>query len=98
MPVTTPSIKINAVRALGGEVELYGDNYDEAFAHASELMRQQDLIFIHPFDDLDVIIGQGTIGAEILRQTQGELDAIFVPIGGGGLIAGRAADHPLGRI
>ncbi len=90
MPVTTPSIKINAVRALGGEVELYGDNYDEAFEHASELMRQQDLIFIHPFDDLDVITGQGTIGAEILRQTQGELDAIFVPIGGGGLIAGIA--------
>ena len=91
MPVTTPSIKVNAVRALGGEVQLHGDNYDEAFAHASQLMREQDLIFIHPFDDLEVIAGQGTIGAEILRQTGGELDAIFVPIGGGGLIAGIAA-------
>lgn len=91
MPVTTPSIKVNAVRALGGEVVLHGDNYDEAFAHATKLMQAQDLIFVHPFDDLEVIAGQGTIGAEILRQIDGELDAIFVPIGGGGLIAGIAA-------
>ncbi len=91
MPVTTPSIKVNAVRALGGEVELYGDNYDEAFAHASGLMREQDLIFIHPFDDPQVIAGQGTVGAEILRQVDGELAAVFVPVGGGGLIAGIAA-------
>jgi len=91
MPVTTPSIKVNAVRALGGEVVLHGDNYDEAFAHATKLMQAQDLIFVHPFDDPDVIAGQGTIGAEILRQIDGELDAIFVPIGGGGLIAGIAA-------
>ena len=90
MPVTTPSIKVNAVRALGGEVELHGDNYDEAFAHATKLMHAQDLVFIHPFDDPEVIAGQGTIGAEILRQIDGELDAIFVPIGGGGLIAGIA--------
>jgi len=72
-------------------VLLHGDNYDEAFAHATELMQAQDLIFIHPFDDPEVIAGQGTIGAEILRQIDGELDAIFVPIGGGGLIAGIAA-------
>lgn len=90
MPVTTPSIKVNAVRALGGEVELHGDNYDEAFAHATKLMHAQNLVFIHPFDDPEVIAGQGTIGAEILRQIDGELDAIFVPIGGGGLIAGIA--------
>ena len=91
MPVTTPSIKVNAVRALGGQVELHGDNYDEAFEHASKLMREQDLVFIHPFDDPEVIAGQATIGAEILRQIDGPLDAIFVPIGGGGLIAGIAA-------
>ncbi|MBT8100591.1 MAG: threonine ammonia-lyase, biosynthetic [Gammaproteobacteria bacterium] len=90
MPVTTPSIKVDAVRALGGEVVLYGDNYDEAFAHANELMREQGLQFIHPFDDPDVIAGQGTIGAEILRQANGPIDAVFVPIGGGGLIAGIA--------
>ena len=95
MPVTTPTIKVDAVRALGGEVELHGDNYDEAFAHASALMREQDLVFIHPFDDPDVIAGQGTIGAEILRQIDadfaGNVDAVFVPIGGGGLIAGIAS-------
>lgn len=90
MPVTTPSIKIDAVRALGGEVELFGDNYDAAFARASEIMREQDLVFIHPFDDPDVIVGQATIAAEILRQIDGDLDAVFVPIGGGGLIAGIA--------
>lgn len=90
MPVTTPLIKVNAVRALGGEVELYGDNYDDAFLHASQLMREQDLIFIHPFDNPDVIAGQGTIGAEILRQAHGDLDAVFVPVGGGGLISGIA--------
>jgi len=88
MPITTPSIKVDAVRALGGEVELHGDNYDEAFAHASNLMQEQELVFIHPFDDPDVIAGQGTIGAEILRQAEHDIDAIFVPIGGGGLIAG----------
>jgi threonine dehydratase len=90
MPVTTPSIKVNAVRALGGEVELHGDNYDEAFLHAEQLMRAQNLIFIHPFDNLEVIAGQGTVGAEILRQVDGALEAVFVPVGGGGLIAGIA--------
>ena len=90
MPVTTPSIKVDAVRSLGGEVVLHGDNYDDAFARASELMQEQDLIFVHPFDDPHVIAGQGTIGAEILRQCSDDLEAIFVPIGGGGLIAGIA--------
>ena len=70
MPVTTPSIKIDAVRSLGGEVVLHGDNYDEAFARAAELREEQGLVFIHPFDDPDVIAGQGTIGAEILRQCE----------------------------
>jgi len=90
MPVTTPSIKVDAVRSLGSEVVLHGDSYDEAFARANELMRENDLVFIHPFDDPVVIAGQGTIGAEILRQNEGKIDAVFVPIGGGGLIAGIA--------
>ncbi len=90
MPVTTPSIKIEAVRALGGEVVLHGDAYDDAYAHARELEKQEGLVFIHPFDDPDVIAGQGTIGAEILEQADTEIDAIFVPIGGGGLIGGIA--------
>ena len=90
MPVTTPSIKVDAVRNLDGEVVLHGDNYDEAFARANELMQEQGLVFIHPFDDPVVIAGQGTIGAEILRQSDREIDAVFVPIGGGGLIAGIA--------
>lgn len=89
MPVTTPSIKVNAVKSLGGEVVLHGDTYDDAQRHARELMERQGLIFIHPFDDPDVIAGQGTIGREILRQAE-SIDAIFVPIGGGGLIAGIA--------
>ena len=91
MPVTTPSIKVSAVRALGGEVVLFGDNYDEAQAHARQLEQEQNLKFIHPFDDPVVIAGQGTIGAEILQQASEDIDAIFVPIGGGGLIAGIAA-------
>ena len=90
MPVTTPSIKVEAVRALGGEVMLHGDNYDDAYAHARSIERRQGLAFIHPFDDPDVIAGQGTIGAEILTQVEDRIDAIFVPIGGGGLIAGIA--------
>jgi threonine dehydratase len=90
MPLTTPQIKIDAVRELGGEVVLHGDTYDDAYAHARELEAGEKLSFIHPFDDPDVIAGQGTIGAEILRQADGPIDAIFVPIGGGGLIAGIA--------
>jgi threonine dehydratase len=91
MPVTTPSIKVDAVRALGGEVELYGDTYDDAYAHARQLETEHNYVFIHPFDDPDVIAGQGTIGLEILRQADDTIDAIFVPVGGGGLIAGIAA-------
>lgn len=91
MPVTTASIKVNAVRELGGEVVLSGDAYDDAYAHARELADQQTLTFVHPFDDPLVIAGQGTIGLEILKQSDGKIDAIFVPIGGGGLIAGIAS-------
>ena len=90
MPVTTPRIKIDAVRALGGNVVLFGDAYDDAYAHARELERRDHLVFVHPFDDPDVIAGQGTIGMEILKQADADIDAVFVPIGGGGLIAGIA--------
>ena len=91
MPQTTPEIKVQAVLDLGGEVVLHGDDFDHAYEHAVELARERGLTFIHPFDDPDVIAGQGTIGMEIVRQHSGPLDAIFVPIGGGGLIAGIAA-------
>jgi threonine dehydratase len=91
MPQTTPAIKIQAVASLGGEVILHGEVYDAAYEHAAVLARDQGLAFVHPFDDPDVIAGQGTIGMEIARQTGGELEAIFVPVGGGGLIAGIAA-------
>ena len=90
MPVTTPTIKTKAVRELGGEVVLHGDTYDDAYKYARDLEREQGLVFIHPFDDPYVIAGQGTIGAEIMRQAKDDIDAIFVPIGGGGLIAGIA--------
>ncbi len=91
MPVTTPQLKIAAVRALGGHVVLHGDSYSDAYAHALALERERGLTFVHPFDDPDVIAGQGTVGMEILRQHQGPIDAVFVAIGGGGLIAGIAA-------
>jgi threonine dehydratase len=91
MPVTTPLMKVNAVAARGGEVILWGDTYDDAYAHACQLGEERGLTFIHPFDDPDVIAGQGTIGMEILRQYQQPIHAIFVAIGGGGLIAGIAA-------
>ena len=91
MPVTTPQVKIEAVKALGGEVVLHGDSYSDAAAHASELCERDQLTFVHPFDDPDVIAGQGTIAMEILRQHQGPLDAVFVAIGGGGLISGVAS-------
>ncbi|HET9108404.1 MAG TPA: threonine ammonia-lyase, biosynthetic [Steroidobacteraceae bacterium] len=90
MPRTTPRIKVQAVIDLGGEVLLHGDDYDSALERALELARERNLVFVHPFDDPDVIAGQGTIGVELLRQTGGNLDAIFVPVGGGGLIAGIA--------
>lgn len=91
MPVTTPQIKINAVMALGATVLLHGDSYNDAYEHALELTQQEQATFVHPYDDPDVIAGQGTVGMEILRQQGGDIHAIFVPIGGGGLISGIAA-------
>ena len=91
MPVTTPQLKIDGVKSLGGEVVLHGDSYSDAYSHAAGLCEKQGLTFIHPFDDPDVIAGQGTIAMEILRQHQGPLDAVFVAIGGGGLVSGVAA-------
>lgn len=102
MPTTTPQIKVQAVADLGGEVVLQGDDYDAAHAYASQLAESRGLVFIHPFDDPDVIAGQGTIGMELSRQTAGELHAVFIPVGGGGLLAGIAAYlkyvHPSVRI
>ena len=91
MPVTTPPVKVDAVRAQGGMVVLHSNTYDDAYAHARHLEAEKELTFIHPFDDPDVIAGQGTIGMEILRQCQRPIHAIFVAIGGGGLIAGIGA-------
>jgi len=91
MPVTTPELKSDAVRALGGQVVLHGDSYSDAHEHALQLQQQHDLVFVHPFDDPDVIAGQGTVGMEILRQHQHPIHAVFVAIGGGGLISGVAA-------
>ena len=90
MPITTPQVKIEAVKALGGEVVLIGDSYSDAFKHAVMLEKKMGLTFVHPFDDPEVIAGQGTIAMEMLRQHQGRLDAVFVAIGGGGLISGVA--------
>ena len=91
MPLTTPDIKINAVRSRGAKVVLHGDSYAEAADHAHVLEKRQGLTYVHPYDDPDVIAGQGTIAMEILRQHPEPIDAIFVAIGGGGLIAGIAA-------
>jgi threonine dehydratase len=91
MPTTTPAVKIDAVRARGGDVVLFGDSYSDAYQHALKLEQKHKLTFVHPFDDPDVIAGQGTIAMEILRQHAGPIDAVFVAIGGGGLIAGVAA-------
>ncbi len=91
MPRTTPLIKVDAVRRLGARVQLHGDSYDEAALHAQEVSQEKGLTYVHPFDDPDVIAGQGTVGMEIVRQHQTPLDALFVPVGGGGLIAGIAA-------
>ena len=91
MPTTTPDIKVKAVRARGGEVVLHGDSFDESLAYALSLEKNEGLSFIHPYDDPDTIAGQGTVGMEILRQHSGNIDAVFVPVGGGGLIAGIAA-------
>ena len=91
MPITTPRIKVDAVAARGAEVVLHGDSYAEAYSLAMKMKRQRGLTFVHPYDDPEVIAGQGTIGMEILRQHPGEIDAVFVPVGGGGLISGIAA-------
>jgi len=91
MPATTPRIKFDAVAALGAEVILFGDNYDEACAHATQLAKKAKATFVHPYDDPDVIAGQGTVAMELLRQHPGPIHSVFVPVGGGGLIAGMAA-------
>jgi threonine dehydratase len=91
MPITTPRIKVDAVRSGGAEVRLHGDSYSDAYEEAMRIRRARRLTFVHPYDDPEVIAGQGTIGLEILRQQPGPIDAIFVPVGGGGLISGIAA-------
>ncbi|MGV6857423.1 MAG: threonine ammonia-lyase, biosynthetic [bacterium] len=88
MPTTTPEIKVDAVRSLGGNAILVGESYDEAYAHALDLMDTQGLTLVHPFDDPDVIAGQGTIALELIRQLRECPDVVFIPVGGGGLIAG----------
>lgn len=90
MPKTTPRIKVDAVRSYGAKAVLIGDTFDEASVYAHELAEKEGLAFIHPYDDPDVIAGQGTVAVEILRQYPEEIDAIFIPVGGGGLIAGMA--------
>ncbi len=90
MPETTPLIKVEATRKLGASVVIHGDNYDEAYAEARRIEQEQGAIFVHPFNDLEVIIGQGTIGLEILEECN-DVDVVFVPVGGGGLLAGVAA-------
>ncbi|MGH8551822.1 MAG: pyridoxal-phosphate dependent enzyme, partial [Methylococcales bacterium] len=91
MPTTTPEIKVNSVQRRGARIVLHGDSYDDAYQHALILAGEKNLTFIHPYDDPDVIAGQGTIADEILRQIRTDIHAIFVPVGGGGLIAGIAA-------
>jgi threonine dehydratase len=91
MPKTTPGIKVASVRAFGARAVLHGDAYDDAYQHAMTLAEKEGLTFIHPYDDPDVIAGQGTVGMEIVRQHTGNLEAVFVPVGGGGLIAGVSA-------
>ena len=90
MPQTTPNIKVAAVRSYGAQVVLKGDTFDEAFQYSQELVKEKGFTYIHPYDDPDVIAGQGTVGVEILQQYSKTIDAIFVPVGGGGLIAGVA--------
>jgi threonine dehydratase len=91
MPKTTPEIKIEGVRSRGGKVVLHGDTFPEALAYSLKLVDEKGFVYIHPYDDPHTIAGQGTVAMEILRQHPGRLDAIFVPVGGGGLIAGIAA-------
>ena len=91
MPRTTPSIKVESVTRLGGNAVLFGDTYDEAHQHSLQLAKENNLTYVHPYDDVDVIAGQGTVAMEILRQHPENIDAMFIPIGGGGLVAGMAA-------
>ncbi|WP_068759858.1 threonine ammonia-lyase, biosynthetic, partial [Oleiphilus sp. HI0128] len=91
MPKTTPEIKVNSVRAKGAKVELVGDAFDEASAYALEKVKKEGLVYIPPYDDEDVIAGQGTVAMELLMQHTAPIHAVFVPVGGGGLIAGMAA-------
>ena len=91
MPKITPEIKIKGVKSYGGNAVLVGNNFDDAYAHAMELCEKEGLTFIHPFDDLDVIAGQGTIGMELLRQHPNPIDIVFVCVGGGGLLSGIAS-------
>jgi threonine dehydratase len=91
MPKTTPPIKVQSVRSLGAKIVLHGDSYDEAYTHSLKLAEESGMTFVHPFDDPEVIAGQGTIGMELLRQHADPIHAIFVPVGGGGLIAGVGA-------
>jgi threonine dehydratase len=91
MPRTTPDIKVNAVKSRGAKAVLHGDTYDEASAYAKKLVEEKGMTYVHPYDDPEVIAGQGTVGMEILRQYADTIDAIFVPVGGGGLLAGIAA-------
>ncbi|MBI5329750.1 MAG: threonine ammonia-lyase, biosynthetic [Betaproteobacteria bacterium] len=91
MPATTPAIKVDAVAKRGGAVVLHGDSYDDAYKHAKEIAKREKKTFVHPYDDPEVIAGQGTIGMELLRQAHGPIEAVFVPVGGGGLIAGIGA-------
>jgi len=91
MPRTTPALKVNNVRAYGGRAILHGDTFPEALAYSLKLVEEKGYVYVHPYDDPDVIAGQGTVGMELLRQQPGPLDAVFMPVGGGGLIAGMAA-------
>lgn len=91
MPRTTPEIKVASVRARGAKAVLHGDTFDEAFAYSQKLVEEKGMTYIHPYDDPDVIAGQGTVAMEILRQCTGDVHAIFVPVGGGGLAAGISA-------
>lgn len=91
MPRTTPSIKVDAVRRRGARVVLHGDTYEEASAHAHKLVAEKEMIYVPPYDDPHVIAGQGTVAAELLRQMPDNIDAVFIPVGGGGLCAGMAA-------
>ena len=91
MPKTTPNIKVSSVKSYGAEVVLHGNAYDDAYQHALQLAEERQMTFVHPYDDPDVIAGQGTIAMEILRQVREDIHAIFVPVGGGGLLAGVAA-------